>query len=59
MTAHNGVYKSLADAKRVFQGGRDGGNVTANTDPLSRKRRTDARIQESRRRPVLLGPTIA
>lgn len=58
MTAHNGVYKSLAEAKRIFQRGRDGGNVTANADPLSRICRTDARIQESRRRPVLFGPII-
>lgn len=51
MTAHNGVYKSLAEAKRIFQRGRDGGNVTANADPLSRKCRTDARKPATPRAP--------
>lgn len=43
MTAHNGPYKSLAEAKCIFQRCIDGGNLTANADPLSHRKPATAR----------------
>lgn len=48
-----GLQKNRRGQTQFQKGGDDARNVTANADPISRERRTDARIQGSRRRVFL------